>query len=119
MTPAHGVTRAPRLVTVRTGCYGQSVWRVVLLFACALVAADATGLLANCDQTCLDDTDGKSCPPACPTCSCAGHAVRIMIPHAEGVTGVAAGEARDLDMPAVATAHSRRAPAPLIRPPIA
>ena len=33
----------------------------------------ATGVLSACDDGCPDELAGHTCPPQCPTCSCAAH----------------------------------------------
>lgn len=89
------------------------------MIAGALIVADATGLLSDCDESCVDDTDGKQCPPVCPTCTCAGHTARLAIPLAEVVTIVPARESCVVVSPVPANVRGRLAPPPLIRPPIA
>jgi hypothetical protein len=53
--------------------------RILLIIVLALAAGQAGGVLWFGGDTCSDDcTDGKQCPPQCPTCTCAGTVVPSM-----------------------------------------
>ena len=94
------------------------MWRVVLIFAAALVVADTTGALPECDDTeCTDEGNGKQCPPTCPTCTCVWHTLKtapislVEMPPIDFTSLI-------VELPPVRGAHGRLAPAPITRPPI-
>ena len=95
------------------------MWRVLLLVVATLVVADATGAFDACDDTCLDDRDGRQCPPACPTCACAPHALTSVAPVRVDIARVAERPWCTVEMPAVTRARGEPAPSPALRPPIA
>jgi len=99
------------------------VWRVLIIFAVALVVANTTGLLPEGDDVrCADDggSDGHRtpCPPTCPTCTCAWHSLKsaptavIEIKPLELTSSAA-------ELPSPRGADGRTAPPPTTRPPIA
>ena len=93
------------------------MWRVILVFAVALVVGNATGILDTCDATCFDDDGGKQCPPSCPTCTCPGHAVPTMlsVQMAAAITPVST---HVIEMQSPTVVRGRQAPEPVTRPPI-
>jgi hypothetical protein len=94
------------------------VWRIVFMFSAAIVVADTTGLLSEADDTqCCDESDGKQCPPACPTCTCAWHSL-TSAPTAIIEIKPIDLTASTLDLPPPGGADGRTAPAPITRPPI-
>ncbi|MCX5746356.1 MAG: hypothetical protein NT062_28090 [Proteobacteria bacterium] len=94
------------------------MWRVIILLACALVVADATGLIGGCDETCQDESAGKQCPPACVTCACSGHS-QLTTPLAQIVPILPIRVTRILETPPPLAVRGQPAPTPIIRPPIA
>lgn len=98
------------------------MWRYIVLIACALIVADATGLIADCDETCQDDDNGKDrCPPACSDCSCPGHAMRVAALRCEvvAVVNLAGDQHAGVDALPPTIELGLLDPAPDLRPPIA
>jgi len=93
------------------------VARVILILALCLVVGDATGLLAEGDEVGCTDGDGARCPPTCPTCTCAWHALKTA-PTATVELRPIDRTARTVDPPPPAVGHGRITPAPSTRPPI-
>lgn len=94
------------------------VWRVIILFAAALVVANTTGLLPeNDDDACVDQGEGQ-CPPTCPTCPCAWHALQSLPTAAVEITALAL-TAPAAELPPPRGAAGRNPPPPITRPPIA
>ncbi len=95
------------------------MWRVILVFAAALVVANTTGLLPEADSVeCSDDADGKDCPPTCPTCTCAWHGLKTALAPVFEVRTVDV-TSRTLELPPPTVGHGQLDPAPWTRPPIA
>ena len=94
------------------------MWRVVFIFTAALVVANTTGLLPEGDDVeCADESDGKQCPPTCPTCTCAWHSLKTAL------TPVLEMRPIDLtsltvELPSPDAAHGQLVPPPTTRPPI-
>lgn len=94
------------------------MWRVILIFAALLVVANTMGVLPEADDTeCVDQGEGKQCPPTCPTCPCAWHSLTsapvaaLEVKAVELTTGAA-------ELPAPRGADGLTAPPPTTRPPI-
>lgn len=95
------------------------MWRIILIFAAALVVANTTGLLTEGDDTeCADESDGKKCPPTCPTCTCAWHSLKTAPSPVFEVRAIEL-TSRTVELPTPTTGHGQLAPAPWTRPPIA
>ena len=95
------------------------MWRIVLVFAAALVVANTTGLLPEGDATeCADCDGGKQCPPTCPTCTCALHSLKTVPAPVFEVRTVEL-TSRTVELPPLDGWHGLLAPAPTTRPPIA
>ena len=92
--------------------------RILVLVIAMLVVADATGLVEACDAACLDDAEGKQCPPACPTCVCVGQAVTPVPAAPVAITCATPSHCRQLAVPALVTILGQLARAPALRPPI-
>lgn len=118
--PGVRTRRGPRgLVTGERPCYVRCVLRVIFVLAAALVVADATGLVDQCDEiSCTDEEPGKQCPPSCPTCTCAMHTLQSL-PTVYQVEIRLPGPACSIELPPPVDADGRGAPAPSTRPPIA
>lgn len=101
------------------------VWRVIFIFAAALIVANTTGLLPEADDAqCAGDGAGRTddghrtpCPPTCPTCTCAWHSLKtaptavIEIKSLELTSSAA-------ELPPPRGADGLTAPPPTTRPPI-
>ncbi len=95
------------------------MWRIVFIFAAALVVANTTGLLPEGDDTaCADGDGGKQCPPTCPTCTCAWHSLKTAPAPLFEVRAVEL-TSRTVEPPTLDAWHGLLAPAPWTRPPIA
>ena len=95
-----------------------TVLRILVLVIAMLVVADTTGIVEACDAACLDDAEGKPCPPACPNCVCVGHAVTPVPAAPVAVTGATPSHPRPLAVPALVTILGQLVRAPALRPPI-
>ncbi len=94
------------------------MWRLVFVFAAALVVADSAGLLPEGDDTeCSDECAGKQCPPTCATCTCAWHSLRSAPTTLLEMAPIEL-TSRTVDLPPPDAADGLTAPAPTTRPPI-
>jgi len=94
------------------------VWRVIFVLAAAFVVANTTGMLPEGDDTeCADECDGKQCPPTCPTCTCAWHALKTAPSAVVELTPIEL-TSRTMELPPPGGADGRTAPPPTTRPPI-
>lgn len=95
------------------------MWRLVLIFAAALVVGHASGLIPEGDEVgCTDEQDGKQCPPTCPACTCVWHSLKTA-PVARVELARVEWIARAVELPHARDGQGRLAPAPALRPPIA
>ncbi len=94
------------------------MWRFVLIFAVALVVANTTGLIPEGDNVeCADESDGKQCPPTCPTCVCAWHSLKSTLTAIVELKSLELTSAA-AEPPAPGGSDGRAIPPPTTRPPI-
>jgi len=99
-------------------CYAAVfVWRVICFLAAALVVANTTGVLPEGDDIECADSDGKQCPPSCPTCPCAWHSLKSA-PTAPVELNAIELTTCAAELPPPRGADGRTAPPPITRPPI-